>query len=209
MQDQDKMEENISSGIVMLLQMTPDRSAFKDIPTPFKNAMLGSQFGVIDRVLVKLRLIVPLPLRLLRTVAEEVAPYAPYLKEWVAYVTYVKSQLPRMLYVSSRGLPLLAQTPMDKPIVCLENCVKWHSIQLLDHTGEVQEISYDSLNSLTIADPTWVEDNCIHPKLLLALGKSLNAHVDILSLEVAAGRWLLNRNLPYFGGYPVEDDETL
>lgn len=110
---------------------------------------------------------------------------------------------------SGRGHPLLAQEPMDKPIVCLENYQKWYSIQLLTPEGDVQEIPYDSLNHLTIADPTWLEDNCIHPKLLHALGKSLNAYVDVLSLEVAAGRWLLSRNLPYFGGYSVQDSETL
>ena len=209
MQNTPEVEEEIASGIVKLLQTNPDRVHFVDIPAPFRNAMILSQFGILDRVLVKLKGLTPAPYKMLSTVAHEVAPYSAYLKEWVGFEAHIRTQMKDRIYLSNRGFPLLAQVPMDKPIVCLENYVKWYSVQLLGPQGNVQEIPQSLLESVGAYDRAWIQDHCYHPKLLHALAHELDAYVDILSLEATTGRWVLHADTPFYGGYFVQDDETL
>lgn len=96
---------------------------------------------------------------------------------------------------SHRTIPLICQTRGEKPIVCLENHLEWDSIQVIHPDGRLTAIYRNDFVQLFgegDAGHLW-PDRCIHPKALLLLAKEVGGNVDTVSLETAAGRWVINK----------------
>lgn len=96
-------------------------------------------------------------------------------------------------YLSNRGIPLLyVGKPCDIPIVTLENYTKWYEVYLVMPDGSVQ-VAEGTLALLDkFEDAHWV-DHHYHPRFLYRLAQVLNGTVDERAVEVAAGRWMIER----------------
>lgn len=105
------------------------------------------------------------------------------------------------VYFSPRCKPLLYMgNPCEVPVVTLENYTKWYEIFLVMPDGSVQAV--DSGIVTDIEDPKvrrmWV-DHHYHPRLLYRLAEYYKGTVDERAVEVAAGRWMIER---------VDDDKN-
>lgn len=113
------------------------------------------------------------------------------------------------IYETKRGLPLLyvGQPPEDKPILALENYDKWYTPYLVLPNGAVVEVEADAMSLVmdTYPDALWV-DHLFSPRYLYRLANQLGAILDERSLEVAAGRWALER-VPDIGEEFTEPEE--
>lgn len=97
-----------------------------------------------------------------------------------------------MTYVSSRGIPLLCQTPWEHgPIITAENHNKWYSLFVLHPDGSVSTVDVKDIIRLEEKDNMnlYIEHN-FNPKLLYLLAAELKGEVDWLTNEVVTGRWV-------------------
>lgn len=199
--------EDTSNAIVMVLLHHSNRTQFVDIPLPWKVLLSNSHFKIVDEVLIKLMAINPPPLPVLKAVLYEAAPYAIYLKHWRTYSLYLVSLGVEPNYRSERGYQLLAQSAGTEPIVTLENYEKWVGVYVIHPDATVTIVPTSVLEAAGAYTHGWQVDHYFHPKLLHALSVIYQGSVDIVSLEVAAGRWAMAyRNDDYYGGYFVSED---
>lgn len=98
-------------------------------------------------------------------------------------------------YLSDRGKMLVHQQAYEgTPIVTVENYEKWYSLFLIQPDGTVEKIpSQILLDAMTIN--RWWIDHSFHPSLLLAVAKHYGGEVPDTTLEMVAGRWVLEQGL--------------
>lgn len=98
-------------------------------------------------------------------------------------------------YLAPNGLPLICQNPNpETDIVTAVNCVKWYQLFLLKKDGTVEAINPGDIEAAMNLHPKSIYvDHDMHPKLLQSVAYILGAEVDIITLEVAAGRWALTQ----------------
>lgn len=89
--------------------------------------------------------------------------------------------------------PLLDGPPKVGSIITLENYEKWYRIFKVDADGTVSSVNPGLIEELSGGVCLWI-DHCYHPTLLLRLAKKFNASVSPVTLEVAAGRWVMEGN---------------
>lgn len=71
-------------------------------------------------------------------------------------------------------------------------------LEQVEGSGIESEVGYNN---------GWIIDHAIHPNLLLVVGKQLNLIVDAVTLEVAAGRWVLEgHSLGKDYGYYLDEE---
>lgn len=106
-----------------------------------------------------------------------------------AVMNSVKSTACR-LYMSDRDIPLIyVDSPLDVPIITLENYIKWYSVFVILPSGEVQKVPVQKIEEANESG-SWVADHCFHPKLLYRLAKMYGGSVDSQAVEIAIGRWI-------------------
>lgn len=115
---------------------------------------------------------------------------------------------PAIVYRSpGRGKPLICQTPNTIPVLTMENCEKWYSLYLLHPDGAITEVDRDLVLDCVERGEMWV-DHIYHPNLLKRVAKRLDGCVDVVSLEVAAGRWVMEKSLlPGIHYHDLYDEE--
>lgn len=105
------------------------------------------------------------------------------------------------LYLTSHGHSLLyVSEPLDVPVLTLENYTKWYNIYLVQPNGDVVEVDSGIILEVTAKypDARWV-DHLYHPRLLYRVAEHLGAAMCERSIEVAAGRWVIE-------SYEFEDE---
>lgn len=110
------------------------------------------------------------------------------------------------MFTSKRGKPLLCQTTYpEKSIITLENYSKWYSIYLIEPDGSVTEIDHKIINEISdsVGRVLSISHN-YHPLLLEKLGEKLDCYVDEISIEVATGRWYLEKLEKEVNSLPFE-----
>lgn len=105
---------------------------------------------------------------------------------------------------SERDHPLMYQRVLDVPVITVENYEKWYSIYLIQPTGEIEEVPVKVIEEV-MGDNCWWIDHRWHPKLLLALAKHYGGEVPDTTIEVVAGRWVLEQELLSGIDYGRED----
>lgn len=107
----------------------------------------------------------------------------------------MQSGIPR-IYHSERGYALLytGQPIEGKSILTLENYTKWYDIHLVNPDGSVSAVDVRILHDAQEIDSKaqWV-DHLYHPRLLYRVAEILKAEFDERAIEVAAGRWMLEK----------------
>ena len=95
---------------------------------------------------------------------------------------------------STRGIPLICQdTDSDKVVITLENYLKWYEIYAVYPDNSVVTVPGNVIDDICAKSSiTLVSDHCFHPYLLKLVAEYYRGEVDSVSLEVAAGRWLLD-----------------
>lgn len=98
-------------------------------------------------------------------------------------------------YFSERGHPLLfVGEPCSVPVITAENYTKWYNLYIVMPDGSVQQV--ESGDILEIDDRKvgclWV-DHHFHPRLFYRLAEKLGGTIDERAVEVAAGRWMIER----------------
>jgi hypothetical protein len=99
------------------------------------------------------------------------------------------------VYFSDRNIPLVYFGPLlDHPIITVQNYWKWYNIYVIMPDGVIRRITdqeiYKATDGYTNA---WYIDHYFHPRLLTELAKMLNGKVCPQSLEMAAGRWVMEQ----------------
>lgn len=110
----------------------------------------------------------------------------------------------KTVIVSERGHPLMHQEMVGVPVVTVENYEKWYSIYVIMPDGKVEAIPTNVVLEI-MGDNGWWIDHRWHPSLLLALAKHYNGEVPTTTLEVVAGRWILEGSLVKGIEYGFED----
>lgn len=95
------------------------------------------------------------------------------------------------MYKSERGFPLLCQQAIGVPVVTLENYEKWYHIYVIQPNGIVEIVDPGLVVELASKE-TLLIDHEFHPKLLLLIAQKIGGSVHPVSLEVAAGRWIMS-----------------
>lgn len=126
-------------------------------------------------------------------------------KAAVAWAEVVSHQLqPAQVFRSDRGFPLMYQEVSTTPVITLENYDKWYNIFVIQPDGTVEIVNpglIDELNDGTL----WV-DHTFHPKLLLLIAKHYGGQVPPTTLEIAAGRWVMEDRPNFDMGYFLDDE---
>ena len=97
------------------------------------------------------------------------------------------------LYFSDRGIPLVdCNGARSRPTITVENYVKWYGLYLIHVDGRVEGIHPDIIDDVARLDPDALHgDHKFSPRLMYRLAKHLKARVCDQSLEIIAGRWIL------------------
>lgn len=100
------------------------------------------------------------------------------------------------MYVSKRNIPLLYQGVLDVPVITAENCGKWYDLYIVHPDGKVSPVPVEIMQEVCekFSTQLWV-DHCFHPTLLLLLAKYYTGDADIVTMEVASGRWVMEEKL--------------
>lgn len=104
------------------------------------------------------------------------------------------------IYFSERNFPLLyVGEPLDVPVITLENYTKWYEIYMVTSNGQVKKVPISIVQEVMekYTDALW-HDHHIHPRLLYRIAALIGGCVDERAIEVAAGRWMIER---------IEDDK--
>lgn len=124
----------------------------------------------------------------------------------IAWAEVVSNQKqPIQVFRSDRGMPLLCQEVYDTPTITLENYEKWYNIFVIQPDGTVEIVNpglIDELNDGTL----WV-DHTFHPKLLLLIAKHYKGHVPATTLELAAGRWVMEDHPNFAMDYYLDEEQ--
>lgn len=97
-------------------------------------------------------------------------------------------------YYSDRKIPLIYQeNPLDKPVLTLENWPKWYDFYVVMPDGAVRSGPPIQLEDAPV--PTPFLDHCPHPDVYVWLCRQFGYALDMRTLEVILGRWMLE----YFG----------
>lgn len=112
------------------------------------------------------------------------------------------------LYYSDRSNPLIATQVLDVPIVTLENYEKWYCIYLLHPDGTVTKVPLQIIEKVNNNPKRalWV-DHRYHPELLLRIAKEIGGVADLVTLEIAAGRWVMEAD-GYEGFFYFLDEDA-
>lgn len=130
----------------------------------------------------------------------------PHIIQWLTVAGQPKTKS----YVSHRGMLLLCQSPdttFKKPIVTMENYVKWYGVYILHPDGRVESVDPGVLGQM--ADRCGgivMGDHNYHPRLLNELAKEIGGKVCWRSLEMAGGRWvseIMDGELPGFPNFDI------
>jgi hypothetical protein len=90
------------------------------------------------------------------------------------------------------------------PVVTLENCEHWWHVFVVHPNGQVELVSTEKENEAVYASesPSFLRNiraarhgHSYHPAFLQGVAKVYSGVVDVVTLEAAAGRWVLN-NIP-------------
>lgn len=101
----------------------------------------------------------------------------------------------KSIYMTPNNHMLLwNRLPLECPVVTLENYEKWYEIFIVTPNGQVEAVPVETIRAVMdkYHDTHWV-DHCYHPRLLYRLAKHLGGCVDPIAVEVAIGRWLIQR----------------
>lgn len=98
--------------------------------------------------------------------------------------------------VSERGNVLVEQRVLDIPLVTVENYEKWYSLYIIQPSGDVEKVDVGLISELSDKSGKclWI-DHAYHPHLLLLIAEHIKGEVPATSLEMVAGRWVLERGL--------------
>jgi hypothetical protein len=99
------------------------------------------------------------------------------------------------LHYSDRDIPLVYTGPLlDCPIITVENYCKWYSPYVIMPDGVIRKITSEEISQATDDfSNAWHIDHCFHPRLLSKLAEMLKGEVCEQSLEMAAGRWVMEQ----------------
>lgn len=112
------------------------------------------------------------------------------------------------VYLSSRGIPLLCQTPSSfgKPIVTMENYCKWYGIDILHPDGRVESADPGLLDEICDEVGHYLMgDHNYHPRLLNELAKKIGGTADYRAIEATGGRWVSEQMDGVLPGMPNFD----
>lgn len=91
--------------------------------------------------------------------------------------------------------PLIATEVRDIPVVTLVNYEKWYRVYVLLPNETIISVDSGLIMDLCELTNTWgIIDHTFHPELLLAIAEYFGGMVDAVTLEVAAGRWIMENN---------------
>lgn len=113
------------------------------------------------------------------------------------------------VYLSSRGIPLLCQTPSSfgKPIVTMENYCKWYGVYILHPDGRVESADHDLLSEICDeVNYCLMGDHNYHPRLLNELAKKIGGTADYRAIEATGGRWVseqMDGELPLMPNFDI------
>jgi hypothetical protein len=107
-------------------------------------------------------------------------------------------------HFSDRGIPLVWTGPLLQcPVITVENYCKWYSPYVIMPDGVIRKITSEEICQATDDySNAWHIDHCFHPKLLLKLAEMLNGEACEQSIEMAAGRWVMEQMDDPFDFYP-------
>lgn len=99
-------------------------------------------------------------------------------------------------FVSPRGIELMWQTVGDTPTVTVENYMKWYNIFIINPDETVVAVDPALIKELSdVAGFPLQVDHTFHPKLLLLIAERIGGEVPYTTLEIVAGRWVIEREL--------------
>lgn len=98
-------------------------------------------------------------------------------------------------YVSERGHPLLywrsSDHPLTKPVLTLENYLKWYSLYVIYPDDRVEEVDYALYDGLMSPGTDWY-DHVPNPQLLQRLCDKMDWGLDDTAEEVCLARYFTN-----------------
>jgi hypothetical protein len=95
------------------------------------------------------------------------------------------------MHESNRGIPLIWQGKGNVPFITLENYCKWYNVFVVFPDGKV-EIVPETKYAEVFDHFAYIPDHNFHPLFLQKLAKLYGGAVDDSTLEIAAGRWLMD-----------------
>lgn len=99
--------------------------------------------------------------------------------------------------VSSRGIPLLCRSSVTSPTLTAEKYSKWYNLYIAfpdSSTMSLEDYRGCGIELIPRVTSGYHIDHCYHPNYLLEVGRVLDMEVDVIALEVAAGRWVLEEH---------------
>lgn len=110
-------------------------------------------------------------------------------------ITDTVSESPYKTYFSDRNIPLVYVGPLlDTPIITVENYCKWYSLFAVMPDGKVRKITPEEIEEATDDfSNAWHIDHNFHPLLLNKLAEMFKGEVCSQSLEMVAGRWVMEQ----------------
>lgn len=109
-------------------------------------------------------------------------------------------------YFSPRGHRLICvQPPGKRPILTVENYVKWYEMYLIQTDGSVKKVPIAELIAYTRYDEAAYCDHVPNPTAVYRMCETRGWQLDEVSIETIMGRWRYEyHNDPYD---PHEEDE--
>lgn len=90
---------------------------------------------------------------------------------------------------SDRDIPLITQDVGSKPMLTVENYIKWYELYVITPDGEVKDVyetSSEEIRNLIIDG--W-RDHCIDPQIFHKVATKLGATYDIATFESVCRRY--------------------
>lgn len=102
------------------------------------------------------------------------------------------------IYTSERGMPLVytGLPPQHRPILTVENYLKWYNLHVIDQSGKVTKVcdhpDFNAADSKIVdgAAVSVFSDHVWNPAYVEALAEALNLEVCDRSMEIIIGRWV-------------------
>ena len=95
------------------------------------------------------------------------------------------------MFKSDRGKPLICQEKGTKPIITVENYIKWYHIFVIWPDGNVTKASFDIIEQINNhSTKTLICDHLFHPLLIEKYAEITDSLVDEVSLATITGRWM-------------------
>jgi hypothetical protein len=95
-------------------------------------------------------------------------------------------------HFSERGHALVwAKTPLDIPILTVENYLKWYELYLIQPDGSITTIPFEELEPYEKDDGPVMGDHVFNPRVVQRMAHAQDYHLDTQAFEMLIGRWEL------------------